>query len=154
MFPRHPLARLSGALALCIASSAFAQSDREITEGAIALSADVCPGHSKDRTTPTVRQVPVGALRVLRERGFVMCPDRRLDPGAPAIWYGEIGAYAWNPEVEGADKVIVKQIDAMTRKEEFPMETLVWDAQGKALQNQTVPRFEARPGIIVRVRKY
>lgn len=42
----------------------------------------------------------------------------------------------------------------MTRKEEFPMETLVWDAQGKALQNQTVPRFEARPGVIVRVRKY
>ena len=66
------------------AMPAFAQSDREVVEDMVTRSANVCPGHSADRTTPTVKSVPVGALRVMLERGLVMCPDRRLDADAPA----------------------------------------------------------------------
>lgn len=46
--------------------------------------------------------------------------------------------------------VIVKQIDTMTRNEEYPAETLVWDAKGTALKQQTVPMFEpaGRGGVV------
>jgi len=47
---------------------AFAQSDREVVESMVTRSANVCPGHSADRTTPTVKATPVGALRVMLER--------------------------------------------------------------------------------------
>ena len=48
----------------------------------------------------------------------------------------------------------VKQIDAMTRKDEYPPDTLVWDAKGEALKNRTVPAFEPKPGAAVRVKVY
>ena len=77
------------ALALSAAAlPAFAQPDREVVEDMLTRSANVCPGHSTDRTSPTVKAVPVGALRVMLERGLVMCPDRRLDAAAPAVFYG------------------------------------------------------------------
>lgn len=128
---------------------AFAQSDREVVEDMVTRSANVCPGHSADRTTPTVKAVPVGALRVMLERGLVMCPDRRLDADAPAVFYGNVGVFAWNPEVKEGSTVIVKQIDAMTRKDEYPQDTLVWSAKGDALKQRTVPAFEAKPGAAV-----
>lgn len=128
---------------------AFAQSDREVAEHMVTRSANVCPGHSTERTTPTVKKVPVGALRVMLDRGLVMCPDRRLDASAPAVFYGRVGVFAWNPEVPAAAEVIVKQIDQMTRKDEYPVETLVWDGKGTALTQQTVPAFEPRPGAAV-----
>jgi len=128
---------------------AFAQSDREVAEQMVTRSANVCPGHSTERTTPTVKKVPVGALRVMLDRGLVMCPDRRLDAAAPAVFYGRVGVFAWNPEVPAGATVIVKQIDQMTRKDEYPVETLVWDAKGTALTQQTVPAFEPRPGAAV-----
>ncbi|NEL80241.1 MAG: hypothetical protein G3W61_28820, partial [Xanthomonas perforans] len=78
---------------------ALAQSDRQVVEDMLTRSANVCPGHSTDRTAPTVKAVPVGALRVMLERGLVMCPDRRLDAAAPAVFYGRLGVFAWNPEV-------------------------------------------------------
>ncbi|BAV98692.1 hypothetical protein [Lysobacter enzymogenes] len=134
------------ALALLIgAGAAHAQSDNEVYEAAIAKASRLCPGHSKERTTPGVRAVPVGALRMLAQRNYTMCPDRRLDAAAPAVWYGQAGVFAWNPEVEGAAKLIAKQIDAMTRKEDFPPETLVWKADGRPAQGVTVPMFEPRP---------
>ncbi|NIK02231.1 hypothetical protein [Xanthomonas cannabis] len=128
---------------------ALAQSDRQVAEDMITRSANVCPGHSTDRTSPTVKAVPVGALRVMLERGLVMCPDRRLDAAAPAVFYGRLGVFAWNPDVPAAKTVIVQQIGAMTRKDEYPVETLVWDAKGTALKQQTVPMFEPRPGAAV-----
>lgn len=143
---------IAAAVSLCAASLAFAQSDREVVESTVARSATVCPGHGKDRTAPTVRLVPVGALRVLLDQGLVMCPDRRLDADAPAVWYGQVGVYTWNPEVEGAGKLVAAKIDRMTRDETFPTETLVWGPTGEALKNRTVPAFEARPGAAVRMR--
>ncbi|WP_355606000.1 hypothetical protein RZV17_19900 [Xanthomonas cannabis] len=128
---------------------ALAQSDRQVAEDMITRSANVCPGHSTERTSPTVKAVPVGALRVMLERGLVMCPDRRLDATAPAVFYGRLGVFAWNPDVPAAETVIVQQIGAMTRKDEYPVETLVWDAKGTALKQQTVPMFEPRPGAAV-----
>ncbi|RWU13801.1 hypothetical protein XANMN_21870 [Xanthomonas phaseoli pv. manihotis str. CIO151] len=128
---------------------ALAQSDRQVVEDMLTRSANVCPGHSTERTTPTVKAVPVGALRVMLERGLVMCPDRRLDAAAPAVFYGRLGVFAWNPGVKAGCTVIAKQIDSMTRKDEYPTETLVWDAKGTALKQQTVPMFEPRPGAAV-----
>lgn len=58
---------------------ALAQSDRQVVEDMLTRSANVCPGHSTERTTPTVKAVPVGALRMMLERDLVRCPDRRLD---------------------------------------------------------------------------
>lgn len=128
---------------------AFAQPDRQVVEDMVTRSANVCPGHSTARTTPTVKAVPVGALRVMLERGLVMCPDRRLDAEAPAVFYGRLGVFAWNPDVAASSGVIVKQIGSMTRSDEFPTETLVWDSKGTALKQQTVPMFEPRPGAAV-----
>ncbi|QBG97715.1 hypothetical protein EYC55_23375 [Xanthomonas oryzae] len=128
---------------------ALAQSDRQVLEDMLTRSANVCPGHSTERTTPTVKAVPVDALRVMLERGLVMCPDRRLDAAAPAVFYGRLGVFAWNPEVKAGSTVIAKQIDTMTRKDDYPVETLVWDAKGTALKQQTVPMFEQRPGAAV-----
>ncbi|WP_372392474.1 hypothetical protein ACCQ05_21560 [Xanthomonas sp. NCPPB 3582] len=141
------------ALALLALSTAalpaLAQSDRQVAEDMITRASNVCPGHSTDRTSPTVKAVPVGALRVMLDRGLVMCPDRRLDAAAPAVFYGRLGVFAWNPEVPAAKTVIVQQIGAMTRKDDYPVETLVWDAKGTALKQQTVPMFEPRPGAAV-----
>ncbi|OAX87970.1 hypothetical protein A7D16_13505 [Xanthomonas nasturtii] len=133
---------------------ALAQSDRQVAEDMITRSANVCPGHSTERTSPTVKAVPVGALRVMLERGLVMCPDRRLDAAAPAVFYGRLGVFAWNPDVPAAKTVIVQRIGTMTRKDDYPVETLVWDAKGTALKQQTVPMFEPRPGaaVLYRVR--
>ncbi|WP_241068173.1 hypothetical protein [Achromobacter insuavis] len=152
MTRRTPLAWTAAAFALCAASTAFAQSDREVVETTVARSANVCPGHSKERTTPAVKLVPVGGLRVLLDKGLVMCPDRRLDADGPAVWYGQWGVYAWNPEVDGAAKLVAAQIDKMTRDESFPTDTLVWNAKGEAVKNRTVPAFEPRPGAAVRVK--
>ncbi|KKA09821.1 hypothetical protein VP02_00170 [Pseudomonas ogarae] len=129
--------------------SAQAQSDRQVVEDMVTRSANVCPGHSTERTTPTVKAVPVGALRVMLDRGLVMCPDRRLDVDAPAVFYGRVGVFEWNPEVPASSEVIAKQIDAMTRKDEYPSDTLVWDAKGMPLEQRTVPAFEPKPGAAV-----
>ncbi|SDY49383.1 hypothetical protein SAMN04487939_102393 [Lysobacter sp. yr284] len=136
---------LAVAAALLLSGAAQAQSDAQVYESAIAESARLCPGHSKERTTPGVRAVAVGALRVLAQRNYTMCPDRRLDAATPAVWYGQAGVFAWNPEAPGAAQLIAKQVDAMTRKEEFPAETLVWKADGSPVTGATVPMFEPRP---------
>jgi hypothetical protein len=129
---------------------ALAQSDRQVVDDMVTRSANVCPGHSAERTTPAVKAVPVGALRVMLDRGLVMCPDRRLDADAPAVFYGRVGVFAWNPEVADGSALIVKKIDAMTRKDEYPTETLVWDAKGSPIEQRTVPAFTPRPGAAVR----
>ncbi|KAB7772532.1 MULTISPECIES: hypothetical protein [Xanthomonas] len=143
---KFPLATLALA---AVALPALAQPDRQVVEDMLTRSANVCPGHSTDRTSPAVKAVPVGALRVMLDRGLVMCPDRRLDATAPAVFYGRLGVFAWNPEVPAGASVIVKQIDAMTRKDEYPSDTLVWDAKGTPLKQQTVPAFEPKPGATV-----
>lgn len=149
---RPRLLALTAAFAICATTTAFAQSDREVVETTVARSANVCPGHSKDRTTPAVKLVPVGGLRVLLDKGLVMCPDRRLDADAPVVWYGQWGVYAWNPEIDGAGKVVAAQVDRMTRSEDFPTDTRVWSAKGEELKQRTVPAFEPRPGAAVRVK--
>ncbi|MDA8521058.1 hypothetical protein [Acidovorax sp. NCPPB 4044] len=143
---KHPFAAFALA---AIAVPALAQSDRQVAEDMLTRSANVCPGHSTERTAPTVKSVPVGALRVMLDRGLVMCPDRRLDADAPAVFYGRLGVFAWNPEVAAGPAVIARQIDAMTRKDEYPSETLVWDTKGTPLKQRTVPMFEPRPGAAV-----
>lgn len=134
----------TAAVVALAANAAYAQSDAQVYESAIAEAARICPGHSKERTTPGVRAVPVGALRVLAQRSYTMCPDRRLDPATPAVWYGAAGVFAWNPEAKNAAKLIAGKIDAMTRKEDFPAETLVWKADGSEAKGLTVPMFEPR----------
>ncbi|ATB59223.1 conserved exported hypothetical protein [Xanthomonas citri pv. fuscans] len=37
---------------------ALAQSDRQVVEDMLTRSANVCPGHNTERTTPTVKAVP------------------------------------------------------------------------------------------------
>jgi len=139
-----------GLFVLAVAAMpAFAQSDREVVEDMVTRSANVCPGHSTDLTKPTLKTVPVGALRVMLERGLVLCPDRRLGADTPAVFYGRVGVFAWNPQIKEASTVIVKQVDAMTRKDEYPQDTLVWDANGNVLKQQAVPAFEAKPGAAV-----
>lgn len=136
--------------ALSVAAfSAHAQPDSQVVQDMATRSANVCPGHSAARTMPTVKMVPVGALRVMLERGLVMCPDRRLEVDAPAVFFGRVGVFAWNPEVPASSGVIVKQIDTMTRKDEYPADTLVWNAKGKQLEQRTLPAFEPKPGAVV-----
>ena len=126
-----------------LAGAAQAQSDREVAERAIAASADLCPGHSAERTGPTVRAVPVGALRVLAQHGAVLCPDRRLD--AAVAFYPRYGVFTWNPESEASSRALVRAVDALTRSEEFPAEISVWDTDARPLREQVVPAFEPRP---------
>ncbi|SDT39066.1 hypothetical protein SAMN05216598_5429 [Pseudomonas asplenii] len=132
-----------------VAVSAQAQSDRQVVEDMVTRSANICPGHSAESTMPTVKAVPVGALRVMLERGLVMCPDQRLDVDAPAVFYGRVGVFEWNPQVSASSEVIIRQIDVMTRKDEYPSDTLVWDAKGMPLEQRTVPAFEPKPGAAV-----
>jgi hypothetical protein len=47
--------------------SAFAQSDREVVESMVTRSANVCPGHSAERTMPTVKAD--ARRRVARDAG-------------------------------------------------------------------------------------
>ncbi|WP_308367748.1 MULTISPECIES: hypothetical protein [unclassified Microbulbifer] len=136
----------AAALALGLSTTALAQSDREVYEYAIKRAARICPAYSKENTPPVIKAAPVGALRVLEDRGYVICPDLRLEADAPAVWYGNVGVFVWNPKVDGAGEVIVAKVDAMTRSEAFPVEIVVWDKQGERMENQTVPKFEARPG--------
>jgi hypothetical protein len=65
------------------------------------------------------------------------------------VFYCRVGAFGRNPEVPAAATVVVAKIDRMTRKREYPVETLVWDAKGTVLPQQTVPSFEPRPGAAV-----
>jgi hypothetical protein len=134
------------ALALLASTPAFAQSDREVVENAAAYSASICAGYDRESMSILLRAVNVGALRVLAQRGIVICPDRRLTADAPAVWYGNPGAFVWHPDIEGAGTVLVANIDSMTRNESFPVQTLVWDTQGIRLTGRTIPAFEARPG--------
>lgn len=48
-----------------VVAPVLAASDREVVEAMVLRSGDVCPGHSVERTTPTIKAVPVGALRVI-----------------------------------------------------------------------------------------
>lgn len=128
-----------------IAFNSHAQSDAQVYENAIARAAQICPGHATERTSPGVRAIQVGALRVLAQRRFTLCPDRRLNADTPAVWYGEVGVFAWNPEVKDAVTLLTGKVDAMTRKEEFPPSTVVWKADGSEAKGTTVPMFEPRP---------
>ncbi|PBJ82288.1 hypothetical protein CMZ84_08840 [Lysobacteraceae bacterium NML93-0399] len=140
--------RLTSALALpllCLAASAHAQSDREVAERAIETAARVCPGHADATTGPTVRAIPVGALRVLAQQGAVLCPDRRLEGDIAVVFSPDYGVFRWNPDVPSSSSALAQVLDTITRSEEFPVETAVWDAEGEPLREQVVPMFEPRP---------
>ena len=144
---RAPCLRLCS---LCLTSalataSAYAQSDAAVLESATSNSAEVCPGYSVERARPGLRAIPVGALRVLAAQRIVLCPDRRLESDYPVVWYGGARVYTWNPEAAGAVELLTRQVDGMTRKQDFPVETLVWAKDGSAASGVTVPAFEPRP---------
>ncbi len=101
------------------ATGVHAESDAQVYENAIERTARLCPGHSVERSTPGVKAIQVGALRVLAKRDVTLCPDRRLDAATPVAWYGRASVYAWNPEATGAVAVLATRVDAMTRKEDF-----------------------------------
>lgn len=129
--------------------TAHGQSDATVLENATKASADSCPGYSVERARPGLRAIPVGALRVLAAQRIALCPDRRLDADHPVVWYGWARVYTWNPEVGGAVELLTQQVDGMTRKVEFPAETLVWAKDGKPASGVTVPAFEPRsPGVV------
>lgn len=142
---RSVVATLLGAGLLVITAPAPAQSDAAVYEKAMARSAELCPGYATERARPGIRAIPVGALRVLDKRRLTLCPDRRLDAATPVVWYGQSSVFTWNPETEGAVDLLKARVDAMTRSEEFPVETLVWSLDGKAVTGAVVPPFEARP---------
>lgn len=50
------------------------------------------------------------------ERGLTMCPDSRLHNDAPAVFYRHLGVFKWDPNMKESTAVVVKQIDALTRK--------------------------------------
>ena len=133
-----------GALA-ALAGTAHAQTDRTVYENALERSAANCPGYSTERAGPGIRAVPVGALRVVARREFTLCPDRRLDAATPVVWYGERGVFTWNPDVPAGIEVLKSRVDAMTRTEDFPADTVVWDSTGKPVSGATVPSFEFGP---------
>ena len=133
------------ALALGVAGAAHAESDAQVYEQAIERAARVCPGHAADRTTPAVKAIKVDALRVLAKRDVTLCPDRRLEAATPVVWYGRASVFAWNPSATGAVAVLATKVDAMTRKDDFPAETLVWNADGSEAKGVTVPALELRP---------
>ncbi|QEI08202.1 hypothetical protein FXN63_21935 [Pigmentiphaga aceris] len=138
-------------MALGAAVPAMAQSDLEVRENADAYSASVCPDYSKDVSMPMLRGVPVGALRVLAQRGIVLCQSPQLTADAPVVWYGQYGVYAWNPYIDGAATQLVAVIDNMTRNESFPVQMMIWDTNGVRLTGRTVPAFQLRPGARLRV---
>jgi hypothetical protein len=150
---KHHLLMASAACvaALGMAPPAMAQSDLEVLENADAYSASVCPDYSKDVSIPMLRGVPVGALRVLAQRGIVLCQHPQLAADAPVVWYGQYGVYAWNPYIVGAATQLVASIDSMTRNESFPVQTLVWSAEGVRLTGRTIPAFVLRPGARLRL---
>ena len=144
----HRLARPLAAVALALSSfaPAFAQSNREEVDSAAAYSASVCPERDDQAMTILLRVVTAEALRALAQRGIAICPDRRLTAEAPAVWYGNPGAFVWHPDIEGAGTVLVANIESMARNGSFPVQTLVWNTQGIRLTGRTIPAFEARPG--------
>jgi hypothetical protein len=151
MKQRLSLATAACVLALGAMAPAHAQSDREVVENADAYSASVCPGYDREAMSILLRAVNVGALRVLAQRGIVICPDRRLTADAPAVWYGNPGAFVWHPDIVNAGTVLVANIDSMTRNESFPVQALVWSTDGVRLTGRTIPAFESRPGARLRV---
>lgn len=143
--PGRLLALVSVAVLAQAATDVRAESDAQVYENAIERSARLCPGHSTERSTPGIKAIQVGALRVLAKRDVTLCPDRRLDAAMPVAWYGGARVYAWNPEATGAVAVLAIRVDAMTRKDEFPLDTRVWNANGSEARGVTVPALELAP---------
>ncbi len=143
--PFRPALVCAGLLAAAVPALALAQSDATVYEDAMTRSAEICPGYATERARPGIRAVPVGALRVLAKRQLTLCPDRRLDAAAPVVWYGHSGVFSWNPEIDAAVELLKARVDAMSRREEFPVGTLVWSLDGNAVTGAVVPTFEPRP---------
>lgn len=119
-------------------------SEAETYDAYVDYAAQVCPGHSKERTTPGIRNVKIEALWVLAKRGYFFCPDRRIESPAAVVWYANDGVFEWNPDSQASVKALREITDKLTRSEEFPTAVTVWDANGKELTGQTVPTFEPR----------
>lgn len=132
------------ALLLIVAPAAQAQKDRQVYEAAIMRSAEVCPDHSSDRARPGISAVPAASLKVLEERKYVLCPDRRLETSIPVVWYGREGVFAWNPSSKAAGKLLADKVTAYVRGGNFPAETVVWKSNGKLAEGALVPAFRRR----------
>jgi len=143
--------RLAATLSIALISLPFAAaaSDNEDYERSIAESSVTCPGHSKQATTAGVRGVPVAAVRVVQQHGYVLCPDRRLD-GVAVVFNPEFGVFRWNPEAPASQAALSTVVDQLTRTEEFPSELTVWGEDGATLSGQTVPAFEPKPNAPLR----
>ena len=138
-----PVGIMAG-LALAASFGAHAQSDREVADHTMARSERVCEGHAPERTRLVVKGLNVGALRVLAKHQVTLCPDRRLDPATPVVWYGQAKVLAWHPEAAGAPELAIAKADAMTRQASFPAETLAWTANGADAKGAVLPQFQPR----------
>ncbi|WP_408950044.1 hypothetical protein [Lysobacter sp. Hz 25] len=131
--------------ALAAASVAqAAPGDRQVYDEAIARASRVCPDHSPERTGPGIRSIPVAALRVIEQRNYTLCPDRRLDSQTPVVWYGREGVFAWNPGARGAVKLLAGKAAAYAKDKSFPSQTVVWKPNGKLAEGALVPAFRGR----------
>ncbi|MBR0344587.1 MAG: hypothetical protein IJI03_04915, partial [Rudaea sp.] len=99
-------------------------------EAFIDYAGQICPGHSKERTTPGIRNVKIEALQVLAKRGYFLCPDRRIENPGAVVWYADPGVFEWNPESPASVKALREITDKLTRSEDFPNALTVWDAGG------------------------
>ncbi|MGJ7902052.1 hypothetical protein [Lysobacter sp. 1R34A] len=132
-------------LAMAAASAAqAAPGDRQVYEAAIARASRVCPDHSPERTGPGIKGIPVAALRVIEQRNYTLCPDRRLDSQTPVVWYGREGVFAWNPAARGSAKLLAGKAAAYAKDQSFPSQTVVWKPNGKLAEGALVPAFRGR----------
>jgi hypothetical protein len=137
------LAYLCAAL-LAAAPLTVHASEAQTYEAFIDYAGQICPGHSKERTAPGIRNVKIEALQVLAKRGYFLCPDRRIENPGAVVWYADPGVFEWNPESPASVKALREITDKLTRSEDFPNALTVWDAGGREVKNQTVPAFEPR----------
>lgn len=86
----------------------------------------------------------VDALRVLLERRYTLCPDRRVEGDAAVLWYPQWGSLVWNPSSPASVHALAIKADQLTRSLDFPRQLTVWNSKGTELTGQTVPEFQSR----------
>lgn len=92
---------------------------------------NVCLGYSVVCIMLMVKMLFVGVLWVMLECGLVMCFDCCFDVDVLVVFFGRVGVFVWNLELFVGVQVIVKQIDIMICKDEYFVDILVWDVNGK-----------------------
>jgi len=139
----RPATLLCAAL-FAIAPMGLKADERQTYDGFIDYAARICPGHSKDRTTPGIRNVRIESLWVMAKLGYFLCPDRRVESPMAVIFYADRGVFTWNPDSPASVNALRDVTGMLSRSEDYPNSLTVWDADGKELTNQVVPAFTPR----------